>query len=117
MDFEIEGERPCRFNVYRQIEVGLGDVSLEVAIRLSDKGELEVTQRLTNATDASVSFRCALYIPDQARLATQVINLHRGSDEKTYRLPNDKELSGKTLWLQAGEIGGPRILNAHFVVP
>jgi hypothetical protein len=115
LDFEIRGAQPCRFSVYRYIEVGLGDVSIEIASRINDQGELEVTQRLINKTDTSVSFRCALYVPDRRRLATQVVSLGRGRDERVYRLPDGKELLGKTLWLRAEEVGGSRILNYRFV--
>jgi len=115
LDFAIRGPQPCRFSVYRYIEVGLGDVSIEIASRINDEGELEVTQRLINKTDARASFRCALYVPDRRRLATQVVNLGRGRDERVYRLPDGKELLGKTLWLRAEEVGGPRTLNYRFV--
>ena len=116
VDFEVQADRPYRFSVYRQMEVGLGDVKIEYRATLNDRGELEVTQRFMNATAGRVSFRCQLVAPGRQRQETQVIDLPPGTDEKTYRLPDGAELGGKTLWLRAQEIGGSRKLNYRFVV-
>ncbi len=45
-----------------------------------------------------------------------VLDQGRGQNLHTYDLDDGKELSGKTLWLRAGEIDGPRILNYRFTV-
>ena len=115
VDFQLQAERPYRFSVYRQMDIGLGEVYVEIATGLNDRGELEVEQRLVNATDDPVSFGCQLYVPDRRRLMTQIIGLVGADDLKIYRLPDGKELLGKTLWLRAQEIGGPRMLNYRFV--
>jgi hypothetical protein len=114
VDFEVEAERSYRFSVYRHIDVGLGDVYIEIATRLNDQGELEVEQRLINRSDGPVSFRCQLFAPQRRRLYTQIIGLRPGRDEQIYRLPDGKDLLGQTLWLRADEIGGPRVLNYRF---
>ena len=113
-DFEVQAERSYRFSVYRRLEVGMGDVYIEIVTRLSAFGELEVDQRIVNRSDAPVSFRCQLFAPHRRRLRSQVIGLKPGRDQKLYRLPDGKQLIGQTLWLRADEIGGPRILNYRF---
>lgn len=114
VDFEIQADRPYRFSVYRHIDVGLGDVYVKLDTRLTEDGELEVEQRLVNEAAEPVSFRCQLYAPDRQRQRTDVVNLGPGCDVRTYRLPGGAELIGKTLWLQAEEIGGGRVLNYRF---
>lgn len=114
-DFQIFAGRPYRFSVYRKVRVGLDDVRIEIATQLNESGELEVQQRLINQTDRPVSFRCHLFAPDRRRLSSQVVRLNRGDDLRVYRLSDGKELLGKTLWLQAEEADGPRVLNYRFV--
>jgi len=114
-DFEIEADETIRFSVYRHVDVGLGDVYIDVASGLNDQGELEVQQRLVNESERPVSFRCQLFVPNRRRLKTDVVGLGRGSDVKTYRLPDGSELVGKPLWLRAEEMDGPRILSYRFV--
>ena len=58
-DLDIQGDPPRRISVWRNLQVGLDDVTVETATKLNAQGELEVTQRLVNKSDAAVSFRCA----------------------------------------------------------
>jgi hypothetical protein len=46
LEFELAGEEPRRFTVYRQLEVGLGDVELVATARLDEQGNLLVRQQL-----------------------------------------------------------------------
>jgi hypothetical protein len=48
-------------------------------------------------------------------MVSQVVKLGQDRDQKSYRLPDGRELIGKTLWLRAEEVGGQRILNFRFV--
>lgn len=114
VDFEIQADQPYRFSVYRRMDVGMGEVYIDILTRLNEEGELEVQQRLVNRTDGSVSFRCQLFAPDRRRLKTQVLGFGRGTDVQLYRLLDGKELIGKTLWLRAEELHGLRILNYRF---
>ena len=113
-EFEIAAPREFRFSAYCPVEIGFAEMQLDVATHLNAHGELEVEQRLTNNSDAPVSFRCSLFAPDRRRQLIQVTGLDRGSDVKTYRLPDGKSLVGKQLWLQAEEINGTRMLNHRF---
>ena len=113
-DFDIMADRRYKFSVRRQIDVGLDDVTVAANTRLNDQGELEIEQRLTNETDNAVSFKCFLYAPDRLPIVTQVVEQGRGTDTKSFRLPNGAELLGKTLLLRADEIAGQRIINVRF---
>lgn len=66
VEVRLGGERPCQFSIYRQLEVGLGDVQLEVASHLNANGELEVEQKFTNNTREPVTFKCMLFVPSDA---------------------------------------------------
>ena len=116
LDFDIQADRRYQFSVYRDLEVGLGDVTLEATTRVNERGELEVEQRLTNFTSESVNFKCLLFAPGRRRLVSQVVQLGRDHDVKTYTLANAQEMIGETLWLRAEEVGGQRILNVRFTV-
>lgn len=115
LDFELTAERKYRFSVYRAIRVGSGDARIEVVTQLNDQGELEVQQWTINQGDKPVSYRCQLFAPGRQRLSTQVAGLGRGQDLQIYRLPEGRQLLGKTLWLQAQETDGPQVLNHRFV--
>ena len=116
VEFEIQADRPYKFSVLRHIEMGLGDVRIEYQTRLNSENKLEVQQRFVNSTDQPVSFRCELFAPDRRRLMVDVLDQGRGQNLHTYDLENGKELLGKTLWLRASEIDGPRVLNYRFTV-
>lgn len=114
-EYEIQADPPVRFSVYRELEVGLGDVTIEATSRLDESGELVVEQVFTNNTDQRVTFRCQLFIPEQRRQSLQIVALARGEDRKTYRVPDGTSLLGKPLWIRAVETNGPRVLNYRFV--
>lgn len=114
-DFEMFAGQKYRFTLWRTVTVGLEDLRLEVSTRLTRDGVLEVQQRLINDSENPLSLRCQLYAPERRRMSIQVVGLGRGEDVRVYRLPQGKELVGKTLWLQAEEVGGPRVLNYRFV--
>jgi len=126
-DFELQADRPSaadasatqnweyRFSVYRHLDVGSGDVYIELVTRLNQHGELEVEQHFINDTQEPVSFRCHLLAPDRRRQKTQVVGLGHGRQLHVYRLPDGQQLIGKTLWLRAEQVDGPRVLNYRFV--
>lgn len=116
VDFDVTADRNYKFSVYKNLRVGLGDVTLQLTTRLNDEGVLVVEQHLTNATDRPVSFNCYLFVPDRRRQRSQVFEQGRGRLSKTYLLPNGEELVEKTIWLRAEEINGPRILNCRVTV-
>ena len=116
IDCELQTEETWRFSVYRHIRVGMGDVFIKYSTELDDEGNLLVNQRFVNNSNRRVSFRCQLSTPGRQRKSTRLSNMPRGSNTKTYVLPNGKELIGKTIWLRASEINGQRKLSYKFVV-
>lgn len=106
IDFEINADRHYEFSVYRHLNVGLGDVTLDCSHHLSDDGDLIVEQFVDNQSADEVSFKCLLFAVDRPRLVSQVVRLGKDRDAKVYRFPNGRQLIGKTLMLRAEEIGG-----------
>jgi hypothetical protein len=115
VDFEIHADRPYKFSVFRHIEVGLGDVLIEVQTRLNAENVLEVEQRFINAADQPATFHCELSAPGRRCLSFDIVDQAKGHNIYKYQFENGKELIGKTLWLNAAEINGPRTLNYRFV--
>ncbi|MEJ5341071.1 MAG: hypothetical protein WHT09_05840 [Thermogutta sp.] len=111
VDFRAQGESGYRFSSYHFVEVGLGDVYIEVSTRLDESGDLVVQQVFVNETEYPVSFRCELFAPDRRRQFMLIREQGPGRTVHQYRFPRGKDLIGKTLWLRAEEIGGSRTLN------
>ena len=78
------------------------------------KGDLVIDQRLINTTDDFVNFKCLLFAPGRRRMRQNVLNLSRGTNTKSFVIPDGKDLIGKTIWVRAEEIAGERILNYRF---
>jgi hypothetical protein len=116
VDFDIQVDEHYQFSLDRQIEVGLGDVTIDVTTSVTPAGVLVVKQEMTNNTDQVVDFKCYLSAPNERRMQSQVYRLGRGKDVKFYRYPNGHELLGKTLYLKAEEVDGLRTLNYRFEV-
>ena len=114
IDFNFTADRDYKFSLWRNMEVGLGDVVMEFDTRLDEHGNLIVEQRMINRTDAGVNFKCFLFPPGRRRLRQNVLNLTRGSNLKVYTLPEGEDLIGQTLWIRAEEIYGNRVLNYRF---
>jgi hypothetical protein len=115
MEFQLQADHPYRFRAWRPLEVGSDDVMVEATSRLNERGELEVEQTLVNQGGRPVSFQCAVLAPDRRRQSSQIVGLARGRDRQVYRLADGRELLGKTLWVRAEEINGPRVLNYRFL--
>lgn len=111
IDFEVNADQQYQFSVWRELQIGLGEIDLEIATRLDERGNLIVEQQMTNRTDKSVSFNCYLFASDRRRMRQQVIGLGRGRDKRTFVLHDAASLEGTTLWLRAEEINGQRVLN------
>jgi hypothetical protein len=115
IDHDLSADARRQFSLYREVQVGSGEIKLEVDTRVVD-GEVEVEQRLINNSAGPVSFRSNLFAPNQRRLRTLIQNLPPGVDVQTYHLPDAKSLNGRTLWIRAEEIGGSRVLSVRFTI-
>jgi hypothetical protein len=111
VDFEVQAEQTYRFAAYRSIDVGLGDVYLEARTHLNARGDLVVEQEFFNTTSQKVTFRCQLFAPGRQLQTSDILDLATGRAVRTYLLPHGEELIGRSLWVRATEVGGPRVLN------
>lgn len=101
------------FSVYRTIEIGLGDVVIELTTEFDADGGLRVIQKLENKTDEFVSFTCLLFAKGRKRQRQQIYNLGRGDVTKEFYFEDAADLIGTQLNLRAQEIDGVRELNYH----
>jgi hypothetical protein len=115
IEHDIAADVRRQFAVFREVQIGDGEVVLEVDTRIVGD-VLEIEQRLVNNSGKSVSFRFNLFAPNQRRMRAQVIDLPPGVDVQVHRVPNGASLKGRTLWIRAEEIGGARILSERFTV-
>jgi hypothetical protein len=116
LEFDVATDVRHRFTMVRELELGLGDLEIELSSRLLDDGTLEVEQRFINRSPQPVSFRCYLLAPNRRRMRTHVLRLPPGDNVQVYRFRQGAELVGRTLWLRAEELDGSRTLNYRYVV-
>lgn len=116
VDFQISADQIYQFSLYRYLDLGLGDISLEATTRMDDEGNLIVYQQMTNHGDTVVNFDCMLFVSERRRQRRYIFNLDREKKSQTYILPQGTKLLGKTIWLRVEEIGGDRMLNYPIVV-
>ncbi|MBW3543786.1 MAG: sporulation protein, partial [Planctomycetes bacterium] len=116
LEFALDAERAHRFRVRRAIEIGLGDVLIEVTDRRRDDGTLEIEQVLINNTEPEeiLDFECSLFVPGQKRQKTVVTRLGRGRNRKVYAVPDADALQGRELWIRVEQVGGRRVLNKRW---
>ncbi len=109
---------PYSFRVYRDYEVGLGDVVLSVTDTRLENGDLQIKQIIDNNTKPpeKLNFECNLYIPFRKRMQRTVTKLSHGRDTQIYIISGADSLRGQELHLRAQQIGGQRVLNQRFRV-
>ncbi len=115
LDFALS---PYAFRVYRDYEVGLGDVVYSVVDSRLENGDLQIKQLIVNNTkpEERLNFECNLYIPNHKRMQRIVTKLGNGRDTQVYVVPDADSLRGQELQLRAQQIGGSRILNLRWKV-
>ncbi|WP_145251764.1 hypothetical protein [Aeoliella mucimassa] len=114
IDFEIEADKIYKFSVWRTLHVGLGDITIDIATKIDERGQLIVEQRMTNNNGQTSDFKCLLYAKGRRRKRTQVVMLGPDGNTKLYQYPNGEQLLGNTLRLRAEEINGSRVLIYRF---
>lgn len=118
IDFQVVADRSENIEVVRTLEVGLGDVVIDIIDRKRDDGRLELEQIVINNTkpEEVLEFRCNLSVSGQKRQTRFVSGLKHGEDRKLYFLPNAEALKGQELWLNLEQINGRRNLNKRLVI-
>lgn len=116
LDFAITADQDYRFSVWRELQVGLGDVSLEVKTYIGQDGRLVVEQQMRKLSGPPADFKCLLYSPERRRKRNQVFQLGPDLDKKRYTFLNTEGLIGQELRLRIEEIDGSRVLIHRFIV-
>ena len=88
---------PYAFRVYRDYEVGLGDVVLSVVDSKLENGDLQIKQLIDNYTkpEEKLNFECNLYVPLRKRMQRVVTKLSHGRDTQIYVIPEAESLRGQ----------------------
>jgi hypothetical protein len=115
-DLDVVADRRYQFSGQQRIEVGEKELQLDVRTRVNRDGDLEVEQRIVNAMEKPMSFRCELFAPGKRRMRWLASNVTAGEDLHTYLIPEGKNLMGQKLWIRAEEIGGRHVLSYRFIV-
>jgi hypothetical protein len=115
IEFSVEADEPYKFTVFRQMEIGTADLTLEVKTHLDKDGNLIVEQLMTNHAKTLADFRCNLFAKGHRWQRSQVYRLGGILDRKVYRYPNGEELIGQDMLLEIEERNGPRVLKYRFV--
>ena len=104
--------------VVEVVDIGLGDVDLQVVDRLHPDGRLEISQTVLNRTSPAetLNMRCTLFVPGGQRQRQMVTRLKQGKDRKLYFLPDGASLRGRTLRIRVEQMDGPRVLNYQWKV-
>lgn len=113
IDFDLVADKEYKFSVWRVLNVGLGDLDLEVTTHLTEEGRLIVRQIMRSTSDKVSDFKCLLYHGGRRKRA-QVFQLS-DLDKKTYTYLNGREMLGESLRLQIEEINGQRIIIHRFI--
>jgi hypothetical protein len=115
VDFIIEADEKLEFSIYRDLEIGTEDLSLDVKSHLDKEGTLIVEQTMTNSAAHPADFKCSLRVQGHLPQRMQVYRLGKNPDRKVYRVADGGDLVGKELWLELEELNGPRTLKYRFV--
>ena len=118
ISFAITSDRRRTFDVHRSLEVGLGDVIVDVYTKPLPDGQLLIEQYVSNRTQPLdiMNFRCTLSVSGHKSQTEYVTKLGADKDRKEYKLPNAQSLLGHELWLNLEQIGGRRNLNKRLII-
>ncbi|MFT5325038.1 MAG: hypothetical protein ACI8P0_002904 [Planctomycetaceae bacterium] len=118
ISFAITSDRRRTFDVHRSLEIGLGDVIVDVYTKPLPDGQLLIEQFVSNRTRPRevMSFRCTLSVGGHKSQTEFVTKLDNEKDRKEYKLPNAQSLFGRELWLNFEQIGGRRNLNKRLII-
>lgn len=118
ISFDITSDRSRQFDVHRSLEVGLGDVIIDVYTKPLPDGQLLIEQYVSNRTQPLdiMNFRCTLSVSGHKSQTEYVTKLGKEKDRKEYKLPNAQSLFGHELWLNLEQIGGRRNLNKRLII-
>lgn len=111
IDFDLEGDRPRRFTVWRHLEIGPEDVRIEATTRLLSDGRLLVRAELGIDAETSQRFDCYVYAPGRQRLRRGLTVPAGSTIRQEFYLENGEPLIGQEMLLRAEQQGLGRTLN------
>lgn len=116
--FDINSDRRRSIDVHRSLEVGHGEVIVDVYTRPLPDGQLLIEQFVTNRTKSLdiMNFRCTLSVSGHKSQTEYVTKIGADKDRKEYKIPNAQSLFGRELWLNLEQIGGRRNLNKRLII-
>lgn len=119
LEFEVNAERPYKFEISLPYTLGVGDVVMNISTRVLPDGRLEIEQRIENKTQPlqTLDFECSLFVPGEIRRRQTVTKVGSAPDTRYYYLQDPKKFRGRDLWIRAEEVDGRRVLNQHFQAP
>jgi hypothetical protein len=115
VEFKVESDVEYKFSVYRQLEVGTEDLTLDLECHVGKDGTLLIEQLMTNSAADMPDFRCYLSAKGRRPQRTQVYRLGPNLDRKVYRFPDGRDLMNKEMLLEIEELNGPRVLKYRFL--
>ena len=115
IDFDISADQEYRFSVWREITVGLGDLSLEVTSHLTENNRLIIRQKMKNDSKSPADFKCYLDSRLRRRKRNQVFQLGKEPDKKHYTYLKGDELIGTAMTLRIEELNGRRVIIHRFI--
>lgn len=115
LEFNLD-DGEMKFRVYRDYEIGIGDVRLRVnVIPGKEPNQLIVEQYISNHTNPPelLDFRCSMDARGKKRQYKFVTKLSADGQEvrKSYIVNNANELSEKVFKIRAEQVDGRRVLN------
>lgn len=109
-DLDFVAGKPYKFSVFREINLGLGEIEfLWDSSRITDD-KLELRVELINHTTSSADFDCKLFLPGQPYERLTILNAKPGSTLRQISLPVSASTTGE-IWIRCEQIGTGRILN------
>ncbi len=110
LGFSIQGEKPVRFVVEQEVQVGTNDYEFDVRYEMTQDDQLRITIEAVNHQPNPLSFDCFMLIPNRPHARVQIVNL-RDRVIKVIVLDQANDLIGQTLWLRCEQVGSSRVMN------
>jgi hypothetical protein len=116
MDFSIDAQRSVRFHLWRDLEVGPADLSIDVTASVDARNQLVVRQEIVNTGPAPYRLKCLLYAHNRP-YETMRLEIPAGQRLlRNYILQNGNELIGTDLLLSIIEQKTDRTMNYRLKV-
>lgn len=114
-DVQLQGNRPYAFTEFRDIQVGLSDIDLQIDQRIDEFGNLLLTVEILNRTGKLTNFECTLYLPTRSYERMFMKNV---GDRmiKSMVIPDGRDFLNESLWMKCEEIESKRIVNQEIPI-